>query len=89
VTTLADYGMANQAVRDDDVLALATREGRALLTHNRRHFLRLRKQGITHAGIVACTYDPNFERQATRVDSAVTGAGDLAGQVVRVNRPNQ
>ena len=89
VTTLAEYGMANQAVEDDDVLALATRERRALLTHNRRHFLRLHKQGVSHPGIVVCTYDPDFERQAARVADAAANAVDLTGQLVRVNRPDR
>ena len=40
LATLAAYEMANQAVDDEAVLALATREGRALLSHHRRHLIR-------------------------------------------------
>jgi predicted nuclease of predicted toxin-antitoxin system len=41
VVTSLDAGKANSAVPDAEVLAFAAAEGRILLTHNRRHFLRL------------------------------------------------
>jgi Domain of unknown function (DUF5615) len=41
-----DAGRANSAVPDLEVLGFAAEEGRILLSHNRRHFLRLhRHQG--------------------------------------------
>jgi hypothetical protein len=36
---------------DPDILARAYSLGRAVLTHNRRHFERLHRQGVTHSGI--------------------------------------
>lgn len=44
VITSLDAGKANSAVPDAEVLAFAVAEGRILLTHNRRHFLRLHRQ---------------------------------------------
>ncbi|HXB68895.1 MAG TPA: DUF5615 family PIN-like protein [Candidatus Acidoferrales bacterium] len=41
VITSLDAGRANSAVPDAEVLAFAAADGRILLTHNRRHFLRL------------------------------------------------
>ena len=89
VATLADFGQANQAVDDEVVFALATREGRALLSHNRKHFIRLHRNDSHHAGIIVCTFDSDFERQATRIADAVALSGDLSGQLVRVYRPDR
>ena len=41
VLTSREAGKANAAVPDPEVLKFAASEGRILLTHNRRHFLRL------------------------------------------------
>lgn len=87
VLTVAETGAAGQAVRDEAVLAFAIGDGRAVLTLNRRHFIRLHHARPEHAGIVVCTVDPDFEGQARRIDSAIRACPDLAGQLVRVNRP--
>jgi Domain of unknown function (DUF5615) len=41
VLTMYEDGSANQSIPDDKVLALATEKRLALLTTNRRHFIRL------------------------------------------------
>jgi len=86
VRTLQERGQGGMAVRDEDVLRTATADGRAVLTLNRKDFLRLHRATPDHAGIVACTFDPDFERQSNRIDAALAGA-DLRGQLIRVNRP--
>jgi hypothetical protein len=40
-----------------------------------------------HAGIVVCTFDPDFASQANRIHAAVLGPESLAGRLVRINRP--
>ncbi|MGO9260194.1 MAG: DUF5615 family PIN-like protein [Bryobacteraceae bacterium] len=73
---------------DSDLLAFAAAEGRILLTHNRRHFLRLHHhRTAAHAGIVLCTFDPDFCGQAQRVDAAVAGHSEMTNKLVRVSRP--
>ncbi len=52
VLTIQETGKANQAVPDDKVLEFAATENRALLTLNRRHFIRLHREHPQHAGIV-------------------------------------
>jgi hypothetical protein len=74
---------------DEDVLDFAVSEARAVLTLNRKHFFRLHRQRPAHAGIVACTYDPDFMAQAARIHAALAATTALAGQVIRVNRPPQ
>jgi hypothetical protein len=74
-------------VPDEDVLAFASADGRALLTLNRKHFVRLHNAQPGHGGIIVCTYDPDFVGQAGRIHAAVAAQAQLAGQLVRVNRP--
>jgi len=87
VATLFDLGQANLRLPDDEVLALAVTDGRAVLTLNRRDFIRLHQEVSDHAGIVVCSFDLEFERQATRISDAVAAEPGLAGRLVRVNRP--
>ena len=89
VLTTHEAGRSGQAVSDEDVLAFATESRRAVLTLNRRDFIRLHQRGPDHAGIVACTQDPDPVGQAARIDEAVRTAGELAGQLLRVNRPSK
>jgi hypothetical protein len=87
VLTAFEAGRANQAIADEAVLADAQRLGRAVLTLNRWEFVRLHSQHREHAGIVVCTVDVDFERQAARIDAELRGRGALRGVLVRVNRP--
>ncbi|MBX9625774.1 MAG: DUF5615 family PIN-like protein [Gemmataceae bacterium] len=87
VVTVKDRGRDNQGFPDPGVLALATAEGRAVLTGNRRDFIRLHRQTPQHAGIIVCTDDRDYPALAARVDAAVMAAGDLRGRLIRVNRP--
>lgn len=88
VLTSLDAGNANAAVPDADVLAFAAAEQRILLTYNRRHFLRLHQHRTTgHSGIVLCTFDADFCRQARRIDAVITTGPEMTNQLIRVNRP--
>jgi|SRR5215510_7008366 len=89
VLTTQEAGNAGQAIPDHEVLEFATRAGRAVLTLNRRDFIRLHKRGISHAGIVVCTEDTDTAAQAARVHDAITSLAALAGQLVRVNQPRK
>jgi len=88
VLTTLEAGRANQGIADADQLAFAASVGRAILTRNRRHFIPLHRRTPHHAGIVSITDDPDFDGQASRIDNALAGCANLAGQHVRVNRPN-
>lgn len=82
VLTVLEAGKAEQAIEDEDVLAFAVSLGRAVLTINRKHFIRLHRQQPSHAGIIVCTYDPDFVGQATRIHAALQSQSQLAGQIV-------
>jgi hypothetical protein len=84
VLTVLDAG---QAWPDREILLFAAREGRAVVTLNRRDFLQLHREVPAHAGLVLCTADLDFVGQSSRIHAAVTATPDLRGQVLRVNRP--
>src|SRR5438445_3962583 len=75
-----------QQTPDPDILARAHALGRAVLTHNRRHFERLHQQGAVHSGILTATHDPNHDvALAVRIDAALTSLTP-ARWCIRVNR---
>jgi hypothetical protein len=88
VLTCREAGRAGQGVADEDVLSDARTRGRAVLTQNRKHFIRLDRAGVDHCGIVVCTYDPDAEALARRIDAAVAGQEPGGRWLVRVNRPH-
>jgi hypothetical protein len=88
VLTAAEDGRTNQQIPDPDVLARAASLGRAVLTNNRKHFVRLHRFNPGHAGIVVCSEDLDFSALAARVHAAVSSVPTLIGQLIRVNKPN-
>jgi hypothetical protein len=70
VLTALEAGQENQRVPDPDVLAFAITLGRAVLTLNRRHFVRLHRQVPYHCGIVVCTPDADTGALAQRIHQA-------------------
>src|SRR5688500_7096168 len=88
VLTAFEDGKANQSITDGQLLERATQLSRAVLTLNRLDFKRLHLQFPNHAGIIICTEDPDRFGQAQRIAEAVTNAGELQGQLVRVYRPS-
>jgi Domain of unknown function (DUF5615) len=88
VLTCQESDRADQKIDDDVVLADALASGRILLTQNRRHFIQRDRAGKDHRGIVVCTYDPNTEALARRIDQAVAAETPGGRWLVRVNRPD-
>jgi hypothetical protein len=88
VLTSFDAGKTNRAVPDVEVLAFAASEDRILLSHNRRHFLRIHQHRTEdHSGVVLCTFDSDFTRQVQRIHEAVAAEREMKDLLIRVNRP--
>ena len=87
VLTTHEAGQAAKAIADEAVLAFACRESRAILTINRRHFVRLHGEKPDHFGIVVCTFDPDFSGMAARIHQEVQAQLPLTGRLTRINRP--
>ncbi len=88
VLTSLEAGNANQRIPDDAVLQFATSKNRALLTFNRKDFFKLHKKDDNHSGIVACTYDNQYEGLADRIKQATIKNEPLSKKVIRIYRPN-
>ena len=86
VLTSHEAGRSNRKIPDHEVLEYAVSLGRALLTLNRKHFVRLHQTKPTHSGIIVCSVDPDFKGLANHVHSAVAELTTLNGALVRVNR---
>jgi predicted nuclease of predicted toxin-antitoxin system len=87
VVTIQESGLANKGTPDSDVLAFAISQSRAVLTMNRKHFIRLHRDQPDHFGIVICTTDADVLALAERIDRTVVREHSIAGQLVRINRP--
>jgi len=70
------------------VLAFASDSGRAVITINRRDFIRLHRQQPNHRGIIVCTEDADIEGQARRIHEVISTLQTLDGLLIRVNRPS-
>ncbi len=83
VLTTHESGRAGQRFSDDDVLAFAVGEKRAVLTQNRRHFIALHDKNPSHCGIIVCTVDANSAALANRIHEAIESQGQLDGRLIR------
>lgn len=87
VITSSEAGLKDLSTPDDQVLDAAIASGRAVLTHNRRHFMRLHLDTPAHAGIIVCTVDHDFIALASRIHAALQGVADLSGKLIRLYKP--
>jgi hypothetical protein len=87
VLTVQEAGQANQKIPDEEVLKFARSLGRAVLTHNRRHFSRLHMADPTHSGIITCTRDKDAAALAARIHQALKDRTALDDQLIRITRP--
>jgi predicted nuclease of predicted toxin-antitoxin system len=87
VLTAQEAGECGQGKTDNEVLAFAVAEERAVITFNRSDFIRLHNQAEAHFGIIVCSRDPDHAALADRVDKSIAASPDLRNQLVRINRP--
>lgn len=89
ILTVQEAGNANLGIPDEDVLAFAASNGRAVVTINRFDFVRLHRLQPDHAGIIVCTDDPDRNQMAVRLHQAISAEETLRGKLIRVNRPSR
>jgi tetraacyldisaccharide-1-P 4'-kinase len=87
VTTTSDVGKSDQAISDDDVLNFAIEHEMAVITLNRKDFIKLHRQNSNHFGIMVCTFNPNFEEQAEQIYEVIMRTDTLKNVLLRINRP--
>jgi hypothetical protein len=79
VLTIQEAGNVGHGISDEAVLAFAIEHNRAVVTMNRRNFIRLHRQQSDHAGIIVCTQDTDTEGQAERIHHAISATETLTG----------
>lgn len=89
VLTTFESGRAGQRIPDEEVLPFASADNRAVLTHNRRHFVRLHGKTPNHCGIIVCTMDDDFIALAERIHAEICQHTMLNGLLLRISRPSQ
>lgn len=89
VLTVKEADKANQRISDDEVLFFSIDQNRAVLTQNRRDFIKLHQLQPDHAGIVVCSDDRNWEALAQRIHQAILENESLQGKLIRIVRPEK
>jgi predicted nuclease of predicted toxin-antitoxin system len=86
ILTVQEAGKDNQKIPDEEVLAFAVSDNRAVLTLNRRHFIRLHSLQPHHFGIIVCKAEDDLARMAANINEAISSLEILTGQLIRVYR---
>ncbi len=87
VLTAYEAGQANQRIPDQEVLAYAILQKRAVLTQNRKDFIRLYQMVPTHTGIIVCREDHQHTNQlAHRIHLQLVTHASLDNKLIRVNK---
>jgi predicted lactoylglutathione lyase len=92
ILTALEAGNANQGIPDEDVLAFAIREHRAVITLNYNDFKNLHKRDNNHHGIVICVSTRRKEDRddlVDRIDFILKDKESLDNELIRVNRANR
>jgi predicted nuclease of predicted toxin-antitoxin system len=87
VLTVQEAGNANLGIPDDRVLAFAVANNRAIVTLNRKDFMRLHMVNSEHFGIIVCTNDRDRTQLANQIDRAIAELEFLQGKLIRIIRP--
>jgi hypothetical protein len=88
IVTAQEAGQSNRGIEDQAVLTFATERGRAVVTFNRRPFIRLHRMVSSHAGILVCSRDDDVSALADRIHQQLDSALSLQDQLFRINRPS-
>jgi predicted nuclease of predicted toxin-antitoxin system len=86
ILTVQKAGNANLGIPDNHVLAFAVNDRRAVVTLNRKDFMKLHLANSEHFGIIVCTNDPDRTRLATQIDQAIATLESLQGKLIRLIR---
>lgn len=86
VLTMQDTKQAGKKISDEEVLNFAVENNRAVLTLNRKDFIKLHHTISNHYGIIICRDDRNWQELAQRINKAILSIKFLDKQLIRVNR---
>lgn len=87
ILTVQDAGKSGQGIPDDEVLAFAIEQRRAVLTLNRYDFAKLHRASAEHFEIIICTNDRDWALFAARINEALFREQSLQRKLIRITRP--
>ncbi|MEG3954504.1 DUF5615 family PIN-like protein [Microcoleus sp. herbarium2] len=82
IMTVQAAGKDNPKNPDEEVLAFTVSENRAVLTLNRRYFIRQHSLQSDHAGIIVCRGEDDVTRRVANLNQAISSLATLTGQVI-------
>jgi predicted nuclease of predicted toxin-antitoxin system len=88
ILTVQDAGKAEQKIPDPEVLQYAISLNRAVITMNRRDFIRLHAQIPQHKGIVICKSSTNWEKIAQAIHKHLIQSDSIEGQPIGIKLPS-
>ena len=88
ILTVQDAGKAEQKISDPEVLRYAISLNRAVLTMNRRDFIRLHAQTPQHKGIVICKSSTNWEKIGQAIHNHLSQFETIEKQLIRIKLPS-
>ena len=89
VLTSYEAGQANRGIPDDKVLAYASKQSRAVITQNRRDFIQLHRENLSHSGIIIWKDDRDYSGQVETLHRYLQTASNLSNRLVRIKKQNQ
>lgn len=87
IITVADLLLDNQGTPDTDIYKVATDHGRAVVTFNRKDFLRIHNQSTRHSGIIVCKRNTPVALLVQKISDLVQSTVDFSGQLHRIVQP--
>jgi len=84
VQTSYEAGQANQGIPDNEVIEYAKGSKRAILTYNRKDYIKLHKQINSHSGIVVCREHHDDQKLARRIHATINNVESLDNKLLRV-----
>jgi len=68
------------------VLAFARSQQRAVITENRRDFVKLHQRMPDHVDIVVCSKNLDWDNYAVRIRTVLESYESLTGQLIRITK---
>jgi len=84
VQSALQAGIANVRTADNELLARATADRRAVLTHNRIDYVRLHRVTPGHGGIIVCKQYPDAGELADQIHAALEPIPSTEDLLIRV-----
>ncbi|MEM6395525.1 MAG: DUF5615 family PIN-like protein [Bacteroidota bacterium] len=87
IVTLQNLGLAGIGLQDIQVLELARILKRAVVTCNRRDFIKLHKETSSHFGILVCTRNPDHISLAETIHFQLEKSLNTENVLLKIYKP--